>query len=341
MKPLIPVACVAGGIAIGWFSHALTTPATPAAPASIAAAPAKETAKTDAVAANEAAAAAPAKTSTGRPAKPDNDEAKAKRDAKNREMGKKAQDQMAKRMTDVQRKKFEARLDKLAADLNLNDDQKAKIRAAMEKRFETFGSLLTHDEDSSNDLAHMKEIGELMKTDGLDTATEGVLTDEQKEQYTAFKGKERQSRIESKAFKDLGSITNVLDLSAEQRDNVYQVLMTEAATREDNQKTGSMMSLFSDGMGIQFDDELGIQDLMQEQMEGQMQQQQGGEKTSMADIQKNFRATVKQRTDAKVESLRPYLSETQLQQYRSHLETKGGGLLNMFGGAGGDDEVGK
>ncbi|MFD0892636.1 hypothetical protein KBB96_14525 [Luteolibacter ambystomatis] len=337
MKALVPLLCLAGGIAVGWFarpmaasSTAASAPPVPAATAPANSAPAPEKPAGSETAAN-------GRTSSGRPAKPDNDESKAKRDAKAKEAMKKGQDQMAKRMTDVQRKKFEARLDKLAADLNLNDDQKAKIRAAMEKRFETFGSLLTRDDDDTNDLAHMKEIGELMKSDGLDTATEGVLTDEQKEQYTAFKGKERQSRIESKAFKDLGNITNVLDLSPEQRDNVYQVLMTEAATREDNQKaSGNMMSLFSDGLGFQFDDELGVQDLMQEQMEAQMQQQGGG-KTSMADIRKNFQATVKQRTDAKVEALRPYLSEPQLQQYRSHLETKGGGLLNMFGGAGDDD----
>lgn len=339
MKALVPLLCLAGGIAVGWFARPMV------APTAVASAPAVSSSATAPTATSEKPAgtetAANGRTSSGRPAKPDNDESKAKRDAKNKEAMKKGQDQMAKRMTDVQRKKFDARLDKLAADLNLNDEQKAKIRATMEKRFEAFGGLLTRDGDDTNDLAHMKEIGELMKTDGLDTATEGVLTDEQKEQYTAFKGKERQSRVESRAFKDLGNITTVVDLSAEQRDNVYQVLMTEAATREDNQKnTGNMMSLFSDGMGIQFDDELGIQDLMGEQMEAQMQQQQGGEKASMADIQKNFRATVKQRTDAKVEALRPYLSEPQLQQYRSHLETKGGGLLNMFGG-GGDDDGGK
>lgn len=337
MKAVLPLACLAGGIAIGWFARPLSSPAAamPSAPPVAK----TSTAPADKPAATEASATAAHATSSGRPAKPDNDEAKTKQDAKNKEAMKKGQDQMAKRMTDIQRKKFEARLDKLAADLNLSGEQKDKIRAAMEKRFSTFGELLTNDGDSKNDLDHMKQIGELMKSDGLDTATDGVLTDEQKEQYAAFKGKERQSRIESKAFKDLGNITTVLDLSADQRDNVYQVLMSEAATREDNQKGGSMMSLFSDGMGIQFDDELGIQDLMQEQMEAQMQQQ-GGEKTSMADIQKNFRNTVKQRTDAKVESLRPYLSETQLQQYRSHLETKSGGLFNMFGGAG-DDEGGK
>lgn len=245
---------------------------------------------------------------------------------------KKAKEQMAKRMTDIQRKKFEARFTKMVAELNLSPEQQAKIRAQMEARFTRLGELFTSDEES-NQAEQWKEAGELMKTDGLEEATTALLSDEQKQQLDAFKTRERQGRIESRALKDLGNVTNVLELSQEQRDQVYQVLTQEAAAREDKQKTAGMMTAFSEGMGFQFDDELGVQDLLQEQMESHMDKDKPQGPEAMADMQKTFRETIRKRTEQKVNALRPYLNETQIQQYRDHLDTKATGLFNMFGGA--------
>ncbi|MGC4014470.1 MAG: hypothetical protein QM755_08155 [Luteolibacter sp.] len=333
MKIAVPLSCLAGGIAIGWFARPMTQ-ATAAAtpPSSGAPVTASATPGGGKPAAGETGAV-PGKTSSGRPAKPDNDEAKAKQDAKTKEAMKKGQDQMAKRMTDIQRKKFEARLDKLAADLNLSPEQKEQVRAAMEKRFGAMTELFTdNDKDQGQ---KMKDAAGLLKSDGMDEATAGVLTEEQKAQYDSFKGKERQARIDSKALKDMGNIANVIEMTPEQRDGVYQALSEQAAAREDKQKSAGMMSMFTESMGIQIDDELGVQDLMEEQMEGQMNR--GADSTSMADIQKTLRDTVKQRTEDRVNALRPYLNDSQLQQYRTHLETKASGMLNMFGGPGGGD----
>jgi len=330
MKPLLPLACLAAGVAIGWFAH----PALHRNPEPVAAAPAPAR-PSPAVTASADAPAHPAdRTSSGRPAKPDNEETKAAQDAKRKEAGKKQGEMMAKRITDIQRKKFEARLDKLAADLNLTPAQKDQIRAGMEKRFSTFGDLAS--DDTKDEGQKMKEVSSLLSTDGLDEASAGVLTDEQKDQYAAFKGKERQARIDSRALKDMGSITNVLDLTPDQRDGVYQAMTEQAAAREDSQKGGNVMSLFTEGMGIQFDDELGLQDVMQEQMQAKMNSG-GNDPGALADIQKTMRDSIKQRTDARVEAIRPYVTDTQLQQYRSHLETKASSMLNMFGGAGGGE----
>lgn len=335
MKPLLPLATLAIGIAVGWFGRPLATGKSEV-PAGVAPLQAATAHPTDAKSSADPAGKPVDRTSSsGRPAAPDNAEAKAKAQEKMKEAGKKQQAQMAKRMTDIQRKKFEARLAKLTADLNLTPEQQAQVRAGMEKRFEKMGELFSFNGEPDGE--KMKSLTDIMKEDGLDEATASVLTDEQKKDYTEFKSKERQNRVESRALKDLGNITTALELSPEQRDGVYQVLSDEAAKREDSQKTGGLMSMFTEGMGIQLDDELGVQDLMQEQMEAQMGGSKGG--VNMPDMQKKLRESVKQRTQQRIDALKPHLTESQVQQYQAHLEAKSAGMLNMFGGGGDEHDT--
>ncbi|HEY8960969.1 MAG TPA: hypothetical protein VIM57_02120 [Luteolibacter sp.] len=325
MKPLIPLACLAGGIAIGWFARPLISPAQSAVTAPIAAATAS-VAPTNSPAPEPAAVASP--HATGRPVETEAGAAKKKADAMMQDQMKKQQDLMTKRLTDFQRKKFEARLAKLAVELNLSPEQQEKIRASMEERFSKMGGLFDFNSGTSEEKAQRaQEMSAMMKTDGLDEATAGLLSDTQKEQYAGFKDKERQSRIESRTLKDLGNVTNVIELSPEQRDAVYQVLADQAAEREQRSSNTAMMSAFTESMGVQIDDELGIQDLMQEQADSQM----AGKKTRQADVRKTMRETLQQRVDAKAEALRPHLTDAQYQQYRNHLQTKASGMLSMFG----------
>jgi len=333
MKPLIPLACLVGGVAIGWFARPLVSPAPPAAAVTVAAA-------TPSAPAAVSAAPTPADTAsahaTGRPVKTEADAAKEKAEAKMKEDVKKQQELMGKRVTDFQRKKFEARLAKLAAELNLSPEQQEKIRASMEERFSKMGGLFDFNSGTPEERSQrMLDLSAMMKTDGLDEATAGLLSETQKDQYAGFKDKERQTRIESRTLKDLGNITNVIELSPEQRDAVYQVLSDEAAEREKRPSNTAMMNLFTESMGMQFDDELGVQDLMQEQADSQM----AGKKPSQADIRKTTRETLQQRVDARAEALRPHLTEAQFQQYRSHLQTKATNMMSMFGG--GDDDSGQ
>lgn len=321
MKPIIPLATLLVGVAIGWFARpTLDKPASdPAAAKPATSTEARPPATTSTVATNT--------TSSGRPAAPDNDETKSK--LSDAQM-KKAQDQMAKQLVDVHRKKFEAKLSKLTAELNLTPQQQEKIRAAMEERMGVLGTLFTHDPKASPEeqKKRMDDMAAVMKSDGFDEATADILTADQEEKYAGVKAKEREGRIEARALKGLGSLATVLELTPDQRESIYDVLSTEAETREDNQKFG-MMSAFTETMGVQIDDELGIQDLMQEQMEAQMENAKNGDIT---DYRKTFRETIKQRAEEKLEALRPHLTEAQVEQYRQHLETKAAGAMNMFGG---------
>jgi hypothetical protein len=328
MKPIIPLACLVGGIAIGWFARPLASPAQPASSAPVAAA----TSSVPATGSSTPASADTASThSSGRPVKTETDADKEKAEAKIKDEVKRQQDRINKRITDFQRKKFEARLMKLAEELHLSPEQQEKIRASMEERFSKMGELFEFRLDSSEEKSRRtNDLGEMMKTDGLDEATAGILSDTQQEQYAGFKGKERQNRIESRAFKDLGNVTNVIDLTPDQRDAVYQVLSDQATERENRSSNTVMMNAFTEGMGMQIDDELGVQDIMQEQANSQMDDKQ----LSQEDRLKAMHESIKQSAEAKAESLRRHLTETQFQQYRSHLQTKAASMISMFGGEG-------
>lgn len=324
MKFALPFGCLVAGIAIGWFAK--PTPSGSGAEAVLtAAAPGSSPSSKLGIPEKFKPAADSKGAPSTRPSRPAIDSSKRAVDAKVEEAGKEMQKQMAKRMTDVQRKKFEARFAKLCTELNLSPDQQAGIRAAMEERFTKMGELFTFD-GSGDNTAKMKELSELMKGDALDETTAALLTGEQKSSYDALKAKERQSRIDSKALKDLGSLGTVLDLSQDQKDAVYAVLSEQAAKQEDSRKPGALMGMFTEGMGIQIDDEIGIQDILQEQMENHV------DGPPSADIRKTIEETIRKRTDERIESLRPVLNEQQLQQYRTHLETKAAGAMNMFGG---------
>lgn len=332
MKFALPFGCLLAGIAIGWFAKPASsvsgagplasTSSSGVSPSSMPGVPEKSKPA-------EASKEGPAVRS----ARPAIDTTKREIELKATEAGKKMQEQMAQRMTDMQRKKFEARFAKLCAELNLTPDQQAKIRAAMEDRFTKMGGLFSFD-GSSESPEKMKELSSLMKSDGLEEATAAVLNEDQKSGFDSLKAKERQNRIDSKALKDLGNLNTVLDLSEEQKDAVYGVLAQQAAKQEDGKKSAGMMNMFTEGMGVQIDDELGMSDILQEQMEAH-----GDARPAEGDIKKFMAETIKKRTDERVEALRPVLSEQQLQQYRTHLETKASGMMNMFGGLESSDAV--
>jgi hypothetical protein len=331
MKFALPFGCLLVGIAIGWFAKpgpsssgagpAVTASASGSSPSSALGIPEKFKPAED-----------PKNAPSTRPSRPSIDSSKREIEVKARDAEKKLQEQAASAMTDIQRKKFEARFAKLCTALNLTPDQQVKIRASMEERFTKMGELFTFDGEGAN-AEKMDGFSALMKGDGIDEITAALLTDEQKSGFDAIKAKERQSRIDSKALKDLGNLGTVLDLSQDQKDAVYGVFSELAAKREDAQKSTGMMSLFTEGMGVQIDDELGVSDLMQEHMGAD------GGRPPDVDFKEFMAETLKKRTDERVDALRPVLNEQQLQQYRTHLETKAAGMLNMYDGVEISEEV--
>lgn len=244
------------------------------------------------------------------------------------ETAQKAQDAMGKRMADMQRKKFETRLAKLVAELNLTPEQQQQLRDSMEKRFEAFGSMFTMGSDPHPE-EKIKDTMALMKVDAVDETLTGMLQGDQLAKYQEVKVKDQKTKADAKAMKNLANLsTAVDDLTSEQKDAIYQAYSDEAM------KSGSAgqggISQMYEGMGVQMDDELGLQEVMEQQMESPGFGQQDGNPT---DMQGMLKKTIGKKIEDRIATLKPILSEAQLQQYRTHLDDKASGMMNMFGGA--------
>jgi hypothetical protein len=131
-------------------------------------------------------------------------------------------------------------------------------------------------------------------------------------------------------MQDLARIQQALDLNDDQRDAVYNVLVEDA---EKSIAAKSDASVVMDGMmksmGFEMDmGEIDMGSLMQ------MDFEQDGDVDQASVIAKMKEDRVR-KIDAKVERMAPVLNEAQLDQYRNHLESKGGMFNMMIQGMGG------
>ena len=234
------------------------------------------------------------------------------------------QDRWQKAMVDRQRKKFDARISKLVADLGLDGAQEEKLKKFFDDKIgEITEKMKSGDQD---DFSGMKELAGLLRGEGLDDQFERILSAEQQEEYAAMKEKERMTKLDSKALKDMAKVNEVVSLRPEQKEAVYDLLYEDAEKSIDENKDATgFMSVFTEGMGIEIDtDVMGITEAIQVQMESA---EEGGEAPDPNDWMKVVRESQKKRIDDQVERLAPVLDEQQLSQYRSHLETKSSGFL--------------
>jgi len=83
-------------------------------------------------------------------------------------------------------------------------------------------------------------------------------------------------------------------------------------------------SIFTDDSQICADDELGISEMMQQRMEIY------SDIPFDEDEKKFIIGTIKQQVLERVEAMRPVLSEPQLQQYRTYLETTAAQSMGLY-----------
>ena len=233
--------------------------------------------------------------------------------------------------------KINARIAKLTAELDLTPEQQAKLRQTLEAKLNGFESMFSGDGDPSQ----MNELSMLLSGNGTDQVLESLLTPEQKAAHEALKTRELANRVESKALKSLAKLS-FLDLSQQQKDAAYAILYADAeTTAETTSPENTMLSLMTDGMGIDLDfEDLGLSGALE--MEESVA---SGERPDPAEVMARMKESRMQRVNEKVEALRPVLNETQLEAYRKNLESKSEGMLGgMFGGMevrgleAGDDE---
>lgn len=238
------------------------------------------------------------------------------------------QDRFRKIMAERQKNKEEATIQKLVDRLGLTDAQADKIRAYFAKNREELEALMA---DGDGDWRKMRRLTKSLGDDALDSALADILTDEQKTAHEEMKQRDLANKVEARAYRDLATIQGILDLNPEQKDQVYAILHKDAAQKtESNREANSIVATITEGIGLDINpDDLGIgfsgaiQSFVNRAEDGEQPSENRGE------ILQSIRDNQQQEIDNKVELLAPVLDEGQEDAYRTHLETRGGGL---FGG---------
>jgi len=339
MKIVVPCVCIAAGIAIGCFVFPLVRSGDKAFPEGAASGAKPQGAETRATSRSGGEDHGSRTRVADRANEPKDKTLKVQDPG---EAAKKVQQQMSQRMVDTQRKRFETRLAKLAAELNLSAEQQQQVRDGMEKYLTSYGAIFEMD-GSEGSTAKLKDTMDLLKTDGMESSLSGVLQGDQIAKYDQVKAKEIATRADAKALKAQSNLfTAVDDLTQAQKDSIYQAYRDEALTSE-SKPLNSLTQMY-EGMGVQIDDELGFQDFMQDKMEQQIADGSVGNSEDPKDLRSSMKEMVNQKIEAKLATLKPILTDAQLQQYRTHLEDRASGMLNMFGGVvpeeGGDADHG-
>ncbi len=239
------------------------------------------------------------------------------------DQAKKMQSEMAKKMVENQRTKFQSQIDRLSENVALTDAQKSKLSAWLDERFQGFENLDFTDPVKMEEFT--KQAGQLNDA-ALEAQLDGTLSPEQETALTDFKTRERASKVDALALKSLSNLQGLIQFEAGQRDKVYEILSESAGETLDAQsKTPDVSSMFTEGMGIEMDPYgLGIQEAFTESMGGSVKFQNDPEKQQ--GLAKTLREVINGRIDAKVEKLRPVLNDKQLENYRTGLQTKGLGV---------------
>lgn len=242
----------------------------------------------------------------------------------------KAMSEGQKRQTDMMKKRindqFDTKIAAMVKELGLNAQQEKALREFYAEQLKKIDMSDIANADAVPE--KIKEMAAALRGDGLNDFMKSHLTEDQLAGLDAYQERKKKNKIESTALKDLAKLQQNLDLSQEQKDDVYGILMEDAEKRMSEQSdadfvTRSVMSSF----GMEMD--LGDMD-----MGKLMQIGEGGGEVDQATMIQQMKEDREKQIDAKVERLAPVLNETQQAQYRKSLESQGGMLNMMLQGVG-------
>lgn len=238
-----------------------------------------------------------------------------------------AQLKQQKMVRDRLEKKYAIEIDAMIAELGLDAEQEKALRAYYEQRMDMLSS--SDPMEMATDPDKIKLMAAAMRGDGLADAMAEHLDDDQKEALEAMQERKQRNKIEAVAMKDLAKVQQVLDLSDEQRDAVYDVLVEEANDKvESESDTNVVMNGMMSNMGVDMD--LGDVDMgSMMSLSTQGEDGEGGEDIDRESIITKLKEDRQKKIDTKVERMAPILNDNQLKQYRNHLENKGG-MFNMM-----------
>lgn len=327
---LLSTLCLAIGAALGWFAKPAASP-----PESSAQSQSEETnPKSTAGASTQATPSSRGTTSSSRKTPADQEETTGEKGTQSGAIDSRMSEMLKKR----QQQKFDARIAKLVTELNLTPAQETDLRNILAAQIEGLDRLESGDLDPGT----LAGLSGLISGTSVDEALAGLLTDDQKEAHEALQKREHGNKVEARALKELAKLSS-LDLTPEQKDQVYDILFKEAETSVDaraNSPESTMIAALTDGMGIELDpDDLGIPEGL---ITGSIIDGAGeGGATNPQEFMEKMKQSREEGITRKVEALRPVLNDKQLEQYRNDLQRKSGGLLGGFLGGFGDDPKGE
>lgn len=311
---LLSTICITLGAAIGWFARSAESPA-------------ESTTQSQA----DEAKVRPRAEASARPTPRNRTTAPSSRrtPAQPREMTEVQRSQVGVLNSDLsnmlknrQQQKFDARIAKLVTELSLSPAQEAELRKILAAQIDRIDRLESGDLDPGT----LAGLSGVFSGNTVDEAISGLLTVEQKEAHEALQKREYSNKVEARALKELAKLS-ALDLSPEQKDQVYDLLYKEAETSIDaraNGPGGAVITL-TDGMGLDPDD-LGIP-------EGLITGAAEGGTMNPQEMMAKMKQSREEDINRKVEALRPILNDQQLEQYRNDLQRKSGGILGgLMGG---------
>lgn len=239
----------------------------------------------------------------------------------------KAIDETQSRQTKMMRKRFSDQFDlKIAAmikELGLNAGQEQALRDFYAKQLEKID--ISNMASIMTDPGKISEIAGAIRGDGLNDYMQAHLSGDQLDGLEAYQERKKKSQVESVALKDLAKLQQTLDLSLEQKDEVYGLLMEDAEKGLEEQSDADFVSrAMMSSYGVEMD--LGDMD-MGSMMELANPQNAGD--LNQASMIQQIKDKRQKQIDAKVERLAPVLNDNQQAQYRKSLESKGG-MLNMM-----------
>jgi hypothetical protein len=246
------------------------------------------------------------------------------------ESQRKQTDMVKKRLGD----KFDMQITAMVKELGLNASQEKSLRAFYAAQLEKVD--FSDGMSAMGDPDKMKEMAAALRGDGLNDAMKNVLSEDQMEGLEAMQERKQNSKIESRAMKDLAKLQQTLDLSEDQKQKVYDVLMEDAEKSLESQSDADFVTrLMMSSMGVEMD--LGDMDMGSVMT---LHTDSEDAPTDRASMIKQMKESRQKKIDTKVERLSPVLDESQQEQYRKSLENKGG-MFNMMlqGVEAGESEV--
>lgn len=308
------------GIAIGWFARGPGggTESAPKVAAN------EQSRPGDAPAAKVAAADpgepnVPGKRAI-RPAQDPSKSEDAEMEKKQEEMMTRMSESLAKR----QRERLDQHLQRILPSVNLTEAQRREIGAWLDHGAEAMKKLDLTDVDV---MSGEKSPFDDFTPKALEQKLAGLLEPDQKAALDQFRDRDYRSKVDALALKNLSQLQKVIDFSEGQRDQVYQVLSSEAEKKVSSEsQAGGPEAFLHEGFGIEMDPyDLGLTTLFEDFAK---------EGISQVDAPRDTAAMIRQALDRRIQEkldvLRPVLDERQLEAYGKELRLRGGGFLDQM-----------